>query len=323
MKFDRTKSLGGTDVAAILGVHPYKSALDVWMEKARGFVKEVDNPAVEWGLRHEATVRQKYLEQTGHGIATPLHSGCDIVIPQPKYHPDHSWAHGTPDGICTANGETWGLEIKTANWRMHDRWDVAEGIIMPKEYYVQCAWYMWIFNVDRWDVAALVGIAGYSQFTLERDPELEAEIVQRAQAFWLEHVVADMEPPPEASAAYGQAINTLYPDDDGETIEADDEQADLIEEVAEIRAQLKPLNARLDEIKNIFKGTMKEAARLETEGSGYITFKTGKAKKIVDWAGIAAEVEPDRERLEFLAMKHTQTKEGARVLRMYPRSRKQ
>lgn len=313
MKFDRTKSLGGTDVAAILGFHPYKSALDVWMEKARGFVKEVDNRFVEWGIRLEPMVREKYAQD----------HGCSITVPQPKYHPDHNWAHGTPDGICSADGQAWGLEIKTANWRTADRWGTDGAPILPREYYIQCAWYMWIFDADRWDVAVLIGGNDYREYTLERDPEMEDEIVQRAQEFWLERVVADMEPPPEPSAAYGQAINTLYPEDDGETIEADDEQADLIEQVAEIRAQLKPLNARLDEIKNIFKGTMKEAARLETEESGYITFKTGKPKKIVDWAGIAAELEPDRERLEFLAMKHTQTKECARVLRMYPRRKKQ
>ena len=312
MEFDRTKSLGGTDVAAILGVHPYKSALDVWMEKAKGFQKEVDNRFVEWGLRLEPAVREKYAQN----------NNCSITVLQPKYHPDHNWAHGTPDGICSAGAEAWGVEIKTANWRTSDRWGTDEAPILPKEYYIQCAWYMWVFDADRWDVAVLLGGNDYREMTLYRDLELEAEIVERAQSFWLNHIVAEVEPEPETSAAYGDAIGTLYPEDDGEIIEADEDLSDLVVEVGEIRAQLKPLNARYSEIKNLLKGHMKEASRLDAGDFGYVTFKASKPKKSVDWAGVACEVEPSQERLEFLAMKHTKIEEKPRVLRMYPRSKK-
>jgi hypothetical protein len=39
---DRTKTIGGSDVAAILGLSPWRSPLDVWREKTLGEADQRD-----------------------------------------------------------------------------------------------------------------------------------------------------------------------------------------------------------------------------------------------------------------------------------------
>src|SRR3990172_13295607 len=55
----RRKGIGATGVAAILGVHPWKSPLDVYLDK-RGLTQFAPSPAqaemMEWGHRHERAI---------------------------------------------------------------------------------------------------------------------------------------------------------------------------------------------------------------------------------------------------------------------------
>ena len=48
---DRTTTIGGSDVAAILGLSPWRSPLDVWREKALGEPDDRDTPAMQAGGR--------------------------------------------------------------------------------------------------------------------------------------------------------------------------------------------------------------------------------------------------------------------------------
>ena len=55
----RMEGIGGSDVATILGMNPYKSALRLYMEKTREIEAEpVDNEFVELGNELEPVLRK-------------------------------------------------------------------------------------------------------------------------------------------------------------------------------------------------------------------------------------------------------------------------
>ena len=55
----RTSYLGGPDLAAIVGGSRYSGPYAVWLRKTQGSVQTTNAP-MEWGLRLETAVAQKW-----------------------------------------------------------------------------------------------------------------------------------------------------------------------------------------------------------------------------------------------------------------------
>ena len=70
MTIDRTKTIGGSDVAAILGLSPWRSPLDVWREKTLGEADQRDTPAMQAGVRFEPVILGRYLATNDRWRAT-------------------------------------------------------------------------------------------------------------------------------------------------------------------------------------------------------------------------------------------------------------
>jgi len=319
---DRTSSLGGTDIAGILGLHQYKSALDVWMEKSQKVVPVVDNHFVEWGLRLEDSIRLKYESD----------NACDVHVPPPIRHKDFSFIHASPDGICYDEhvssalcdiepvADPWGLEIKNVGIHSAPRWGEGGTPVLPKEHEIQCRWYMMVTEIERWDIACLIGGNDYRVKTLYRDRELEDRILDTARAFWADHVVTGIEPPPQACEAYSKSIKLFYPDDTGVVEEAGDDVVELIARAAELRAKMAPHQAEYKDIQALLRGHLSEVDKLTTDDSGYVSYKRPKAKPVTDWASVALELAEEKgavDRLDYLAKKYTTHKQGARRLNIY------
>ncbi len=60
----RAKSLGGSDVAAILGLSPYRTAVDVWMEKTGKESTRIDSLPLRFGSFVEEFVASEYMRQS-------------------------------------------------------------------------------------------------------------------------------------------------------------------------------------------------------------------------------------------------------------------
>src|SRR5678816_2816289 len=67
----RLAGISATDVSAIVGVNPYRSAVNVWASK-RGEEPAWDgNELTRWGFRVEPTIREHYAEERGVRIEMP------------------------------------------------------------------------------------------------------------------------------------------------------------------------------------------------------------------------------------------------------------
>ena len=144
----RSKGIGGSDVAAIMGISKYRSPVEVWMEK-RGLKEPADlsdKEAVEWGNRLESIVRDKFAE---------MHPELMVMeLPASLVSHNRPWAHANLDGCVKDEHGDWGvLEIKTVGKNREKDW--ADGV--PDYYLTQVTHYL---SVTGWKyawVAALIG----------------------------------------------------------------------------------------------------------------------------------------------------------------------
>jgi len=323
--FDRNKSLGGSDVAAICGLSKYRSGVHVKADKDGEPLEVIDpedNRFIFWGLRLEDTLREVYAEKAGFKTPTGRwRKGFRIEVPEPKHHPEKPWAHASPDGIVTTPNGKWGLEIKTASEYVKTDWGPEGTDEIPADYMCQVLWYLWVWNLKRWDVCVLIGGNDWRQYTIIRDEDVEKSIqklVSFAEAWWAYHVVEDNSVPFKGSPADAKAISAMFPTDMDETVTAPEQVRKWVIEAAALHAKSKALKKEFESKRTLITGYMGDAGSLNCDTLGTLTYKAPKPKKTTDWRAVAmalASVLEDPSDIQLEVAKHqTESTQARRFL---------
>ena len=185
----RRKGIGGSDVAAIMGISPFATAFDLYNDKigVKPVIEEGSNNwvALEVGHRLEDLVAKIFSAKTGLEVF-PVHK----MFRHPKYPfmlADVDYFIRFPDG-------TFGiLECKTCNYNSQDKW--ADGRI-PAHYVYQVRHYLAVMNLNQAYIACLYGNNANEFFIrkIDRDMEEEQEIIEQEEFFWNEYVEKRVEP---------------------------------------------------------------------------------------------------------------------------------
>lgn len=304
----RRSALGGSDIAAICGLSRWRGPLEVYLDK-RGLIEpEPDNEAMYWGRSLEEPIAARYAEETGERLA----SGAWTV------RPDEPWAGGTPDRIvCDADGRPiWGLEIKTSG--STEGWGAHGTDEIPDYYRTQVAWYQWVCDLDRWDVAVLFRGREFRRYTVMRDVPLQERLIAIGRKFWHDHVLAGV--PPEPTHQSVDTVKRLFPANTDDTlIAATNQHEELVYELRRAKDRLAEEQCIIDGLEARIKAAIGEHAGLE--GRGWrATWKNNRPTIMDDWMGIATALAArygltDAELAE-VARLHKKTRTGARVLRL-------
>ena len=133
---ERQKGIGGSDAAAILGLNPYKTNVELWQEKT-GLTKAEDisgKPYVKYGIRAESFLRELFqLDYPQYEVIYDCQDGYKI-----HKNKDYPFIFATLDGIIfeKETGRKGVLEIKTTNIlqsMQREKWHDQ----IPENYYVQ------------------------------------------------------------------------------------------------------------------------------------------------------------------------------------------
>ena len=290
----RRQGIGGSDIAAILGVSKFKTALDVYLSKTTE-QPEQKGEHLYWGHALENPIIDRFIQDTGANV---------IRQPEMRRHPDYEWAIANADALIT-NGDTIEaiLEIKTSSAFKSREWGVDDTDEVPIEYIAQVQWYMWIYNVQEAYLAALIGGNQYRQYHIKRDDELIAILAEKAQAFWQNHVIPRIPPEPQN----GEDAQKLYPHDNGDTAEADSATLTAYAELRELKAQEKELKAQIAAKEDLLKIKIGNYSTMQANGNTLFTWKTQSSSRFDSSAFKNAH--PD------LYQQYTKTSE-TRVLRL-------
>jgi putative phage-type endonuclease len=191
---DRTKYLGGTDVSAILGLNPYKTPLQVWLQKTGNAPEQADNPAMKWGRLLEAPIADEFARLRG----VQLKPGGFVTIKDKPYLAAH------PDRLFADDSAV--LEVKTAGVRSAARWGQDGSPEMPPEYLAQVHWYILLKMVPVAYVAVLIGGSDYREYEVKADAEVEGRMQAAAERFWTDHVLTGKEPAIDGDATTAEYL---------------------------------------------------------------------------------------------------------------------
>ena len=305
----RRQGIGGSDIAAVLGLSRYRTPYEVWLEKTGQAEPESgESEPAYWGQVLEDVTAREYSKRTGRRVQR---------VTATLTHPNYPWALAhidrailipgrraiwRGDHLAGANGI---LECKTASaWKSREWADDAEGV--PLAYQAQCQWYLGITGLDTADVVALIGGQHFLIRTLERDDETIREMFARAEEFWRKHVLERIPPPPVNAAD----VARMFPNDDGDLIEIghDTETLEIVNRLKALRAEAKDLDSQIDELTERLKLQIGKHSGLALEGRPLITWKAARPSKRTDWQALAKHLGAD----DALISQFTTEKPGSR-----------
>lgn len=182
----RKQGIGGSDMAAIMGLSRFRTALDVYYDKTTNDTDDKDNVVFRRGRALEPLIVELFRE--AHGYEVIHNTGNELLV-----HNEIPYLFGTNDGtIIRPDGTQGTLECKSAAGLGSAKWQ--QGV--PKEYIIQTQHYMSIYGHEWGYIAWLVDDI-YGDLEIEIDYDLIAAMQYMAKDFWENHVIPQI--PPDAS----------------------------------------------------------------------------------------------------------------------------
>lgn len=240
----RKDGIGASDAPIVLGLSPWKTALELWAEK-RGLLDDVveETEAMRMGRRLERIVAAEYRER--HPERKVVNPGARTLT----RHPEHPFLFATLDRVIEDPRDGAGaLEIKTTGERWAEQWE--EGA--PLMYQVQLQHQLMVSGL-RWGVlAVLIGGRQFVEHRYERSEEFLATLLKAELEFW-RSVESGEAPTIKPSAATARALERLHPDDNGESVVLGGDAFEIDERLQEVKRQLKDLDAEKTDLEGRIK----------------------------------------------------------------------
>lgn len=325
----RRKTIGGSDIGAILGENPYKTAYELWEEKVEG--KEIDfsnNRSVVIGNLLETALLEKYSKNEGLPYAIYIY---------PHYHKEHKFLSANLDGTLLAEDLNVRniIEIKTASMFNRDDWGPSGSQIVPMHYYAQIAHYMLVTEYNRADIsvgfiddAAVSGIlcelngsindkrsANFKEivdkmetrtYTFYRDPEMEELILEAAKSFYNDHMKPWIEngiktPPPMdfSNKKFQECLRKKYSIEADSIIKLPKEFMEIKNNYVSLMVQSKAIDKLAQEEKAKILEAMGNNEKATLDDGSYFLRKTIKRKESIVKACEYTKFEFKESRLEL------------------------
>jgi putative phage-type endonuclease len=320
----RMAGIGGSDIAAVLGLSPYKTALQLWMEKTGRSTDEPDGAALErmhWGTVLEDVVARHYSDMRGVKVQR---------INQQLVHPECSIALANIDRAVLEEGKRarWDdrarmvlgarnlLEVKTAHALAQNgaEWGKAGTDEVPQHYWTQCQWYLGITGLPFADLAVLFGGQKFVTYTIPFDLDVFCDMLAEADSWWKRHVVADVPPEPSTEDDARRLWKSHVA---GRDRIVDANTATAVEELRAVKEQIKALEEQEQALRDVIAVQFGDAESISYMGQRLATWKQNKASARTDWKAAFDDAAGriDAEIAALIRDQHTTT-EGARVLRI-------
>lgn len=278
----RKGGIGSSDAAAAVGLHPYKSQLQLWMEKTGrdGGLPVVDpnddQSPMYWGTLLEPIVAAHYTKRSGHRVRR-----VNAVL----QHPEHPWMRANLDREVVGAPDVQILECKTAGIHGSRLW--REGV--PEYVQLQVMHQLAVTGKQAADVAVLIGGQELQVFRIERDAAMIAQLIALERQFW-GYVERDQEPPADGSDSAELALRALYPRDTGVTV---DLRQDLVmsavfSDLLAVREVIATQSAAEARLRQAIEQRMGDATRALFE-TGEVSWKRSKDGVALDTARLQKE----------------------------------
>lgn len=240
----RKCGIGGSDVAAILGISKWNSAISLWLDKTNQTNEPVEeNEAMQWGTIMEPIIRKHFAEVTGKTV---------VEVKAMLQHPEHPFMLADVDGLTTDDeGNPAILEIKTASEYKRSEWEND----IPSYYQTQVQHYLCVTGVQKAYVAVLIGGNSFKVYEVDADAEIQSMLIAVEKDFW-NKVQNMIRPEMDGSDAAKNLLDSLYHGGIEEQIVMPDEAIEYIDAYIEACAEEDNAKAKKQEASNHIKEIM-------------------------------------------------------------------
>jgi putative phage-type endonuclease len=269
---ERRTGLGGTDIPKILGVSRFGGPMDVFMEKMGLTAPLIETEAMRWGTILEEPVAREYAFKTGRKV-----SRAAGFLRHPAY------------GFLYANLDRWSdkkgtprrvYEGKTAGEFAAKDFGEEYTDQVPPDYLLQTMHYLAVTGKDTADLAVLVGGQKHRVYTIERDEELIAGMLEVAEKFWRDK---EQGLPPEVDGSEGTSLYLAHKyRDTGIERPMDDDLALLATHYADLKATEKANKVEQGTVGNKIRDLMGDARWAEGFGVR-VLYSEVKGRTTVRW----------------------------------------
>ena len=262
---ERNKSLGGSDVGAVLGMNEYSSPYTIWAEKTGKLPPFEGNEWTKLGNDLEFYVAQRFTEASGIKVLNDSATWRNDKYPH---------LHANIDRRVV--GMKAGVECKLTSEMNAKKYRDGE---FPDRFYAQCVEYLCVTEFERWFLAVLIYGKGIKIYQMTRiaddvkpewceasvyvsDGEIEA-LAKTTADFWNNHVLTDTPPMADGSDSTSETLKTIYPESNGESVDlmAFESELQQYKHLASMEEDYKKLK---DECANKIKAYMGEASKGES-----------------------------------------------------------
>lgn len=279
---DRSQFLGGSDAAAVMGLSPYATPVELWQEKTGRVRKDPEDPIrqriLARGHKLEPFIRDMAIDKLRDmGLSVEL-----LAVNQRYVDPEHPFLSCEIDfeleltGIATIggaevvfDGEHVNCDAKSVTGFARKKWGLEDTEDVPIEYAAQFMHGLMVTGRRYCLVAALRSFDDVDVYWTVRDDETIAAMRPKLVEFWTEHVLKDVPPDPMRF----DDIKALFPVDNGLAIEADDEIADKVAQLRTIRAQISEWEKAEEALKFEIAEFIAPHSRLTHNGADIMTWK--------------------------------------------------
>ncbi len=212
----RSRGLGGSEIAAVVGLSPFASRFAVWHRKRGNLPEESADDGMAWGTRLEPLICDYFAE---------LHPEFWVMETGTYCHRDRRWQLANVDrllypteGVTSKTTPLGLLEVKTAH--QYDAWEWGDygSDQVPPYYRCQTLWYLDVLGLPVAHLAVLIGGSDYREYVIEYAADEAQWLREEGEKFWAE-VEQNIVPPIDAHDATYRAVRELHPDINGEDVE--------------------------------------------------------------------------------------------------------
>ena len=294
----RKAGIGSSDAAAAVGLNPYKSQLELWLEKTS---QDANLPKPDpfdetsplyWGTLLEPIVAAHYTKRTGHRVRR-----INAVL----QHSEAPWMLANLDREVVGTPDVQILECKTAGMNGARLW--KDGV--PEYVQLQVMHQLAVTGKQAADVAVLICGQELQIHRIQRDETMIRQLMDLERQFW-HGVETRTAPPADGSDSADVALRALYPRDNGQTLDlsGDVVMEAVFSDLLAVRQTLTTQTALEAQLKQSIQQRMGDATKVMFE-AGEVTWKRSKDGSTLDTARLLLD-QPD------LVQRYSLTKPGSR-----------
>ena len=271
---DRSKTIGASEIGAILGINPYMTPADVWMVKTLRKPEFAGNEATERGLILEPAIASWFAKQSKYKIdASQVRQFASRYC---SATPDFTYEFDDPN-----KGKVFGLlETKSTGMRINYSENIPEYWFLQGVF--QCAV---VGNVTEFTIAYLCGGLNFGAETYAYDAEFGKQLLEFADEWYEQHVIADVAPEPKTA----EDVKKLYKQTT-QGIEASDTVKQVLDKMKDLKLEIAVKESQLQELKSAVMLIMRDAEAITVDGKPLCTWKFSKPTKKLNTDALKAEM---------------------------------